>query len=127
MSDQLPLDLSEQPKAWRSSALKSFHVRCHQHVEEALEGDRKARDQEGRIAALFRERPDERLTPSEVLGLYCAAWPAVPVTSVRRAMTNLSDPRRYNPPVLVHWPGERRPGPYGRMESCWSLRGGTTI
>ena len=58
-------------------------------------------------------------TPSEVhalAGLRC------PLTSIRRALTTLSTPREGRPdPPLRHHPEDRRPGPLGARESCWSL------
>ena len=58
--------------------------------------------------------PGDRHTPSEV----AAAFPRWPVTSIRRALTNMT---KREPPLLVHHREDRRMGPLGARESCWSL------
>lgn len=114
---QLGLALDPLPVSRRAAALGSFHPRCESPAE-ALAGERKAQRQETAILAWLRERPGLRFTPSEVH----AAFPQWPLTSIRRALTNLADPTgRAFPAPLTHWPGDRRVGPYGAKESCWSL------
>lgn len=110
---RLDFDAPTQP---RTAALESFHVRSHMTAEEALEGERRANRQEALVLAYLRSRPPGlRVTPS-------ALWSALggeafgPLTSLRRALTNLTVRG-----VLVHHQQERRVGPYGSKESCWSL------
>jgi hypothetical protein len=43
-------------------------------------------------------------------------FPQWPITSVRRALTNLT-----NRGLLIHHKADRRPGPFGAKESTWSL------
>lgn len=112
MTDQLGLDFTA-PQQRRTAALESFHVQSHVTVPEALAGEKKAKRQEDAILDYFRLRPVQRFTPSEV----AAQFPQWPLTSVRRAMTNLSKAG-----ALVHYPADRRPGPYGAAESSWGLR-----
>lgn len=123
MNDQLPLAFDAPvPKHWRESAVKSFHVRSHQRADEVLAGDAQAQRQEEAILQHFRMQdaavPGVRFTPSEVWRAFEERWP---LTSVRRAMTNLTDPRRYSPAPLIHYAGHRRQGVYGKPESCWGL------
>jgi hypothetical protein len=84
-------------------------------VPEAQEGERKAQRQEDLVLEWFRAHPGARVTPSELKRWEIAArWP---LTSVRRALSNLT-----HAGYLVHYKAERRPGPYGANESCWGLR-----
>ncbi len=53
----------------------------------------KAHTQAGQILDLFHKNPDAMMTPIEVLDIL--KWKAFRITSVRRAMTNLSDGSRY--------------------------------
>jgi hypothetical protein len=98
---------------------KAYFVRSHQSPAEVAEGERRANLQEAAILDFFRALGrGRRMTPSDVyaaIGRYEGPnrWP---LTSIRRAMTCLT--RRG---LLLHWPGERRLGPMGRNESCWSL------
>jgi hypothetical protein len=77
-----------------------------------------ARSQEERIQHFFRTAGSFLYTPSEVRREVFAG--AVPITSVRRAMTNLEH---------AGWLGKsskQRPGPYGRPEHCWFKRSAGT-
>ena len=119
MKEQLALALApEAPRRRRSAALRAFHPRLESPAE-ALAGEARAVRQEEKILGWFRLRPGRRFTPSEVhalAGLRC------PPTSIRRALTTLSTPREGRPdPPLQHHPEDRRMGPYGAKESCWSL------
>lgn len=118
MSAQLAFTFEPAPRAHREGALHSFHVRSHVTVPEALEGESRAAAQEGIILAFFREHPG-RWTPSEVANNVNRGRPRPwPLTSVRRAITNLAaEPRE----ELVHHPKDRRPGPFGSLESTWGL------
>lgn len=113
MKEQLPLHLvPDPPRRRRRAALRAFKPRL-ESPSEALAGDERAVRQEEALLAWFRLEPGRRFTPSEVhelAGLRC------PLTSIRRALTNLTD--RCD---LVHHREDRRVGPYGARESTWSL------
>jgi hypothetical protein len=108
---QLGLGL-EAPQKPRTGALRSYHVRSHVPVPEALEGERRAARQEETILAFLRGMTPQRYTPSEIQ----AVFPRWPLTSVRRALTNLTTLG-----LLTHHRTNRRPGPFGAKESTWSL------
>jgi hypothetical protein len=113
---QLGLDLDpDPPRRSRAGVLRSHHVRSHQTVEEALAGESRARGQEECILAWIRDHggAGRRFTPREVY----AAFPGLELTSVRRAMTNLTTAGR-----LIHYDEDRRPGPKGAPESTWGIR-----
>lgn len=96
------------------SLFPSYHVRSHQTVAEVLAGEAKAQRQEDIVLEWFKGHPTIRATPSEVWRWeVLGTWP---LTSVRRAITNLTK-RGW----LVHYKADRRPGPYGANESTWGL------
>jgi ribosomal protein S25 len=114
MTDQLALPFTRTPKP---RSRPSYHVRAHQTVPELQAGEAKAQKQEERVLELFKSNRNWatsswRLTPwdvAEALGL--------PVTSARRALTNLT----YRG-LLRHYPADRRQsGPYGAMSGTWGL------
>jgi hypothetical protein len=121
---QLELELSDPPRPprrRRAAALESFHVQSHMPVDEVLAGEREAARQEAAILGYFETfrrttlvagGVPGRFTPSEVAGMF----PDWPITSIRRAMTNLTTRGK-----LVHHRKDRRPGPHGAKESTWSL------
>lgn len=117
---QLPLQLEPAPKAPRTGALRSFHAQSHVSVPEALVGEKRAARQEDAILEFLRYHDDQgggfhtRWTPSELHA--CVEFSSWPVTSVRRALTNLTAKG-----LLQHFPAHRRPGPYGAKESTWGL------
>jgi hypothetical protein len=110
--DQLSLTFNAPQKA-KTAVLRSFHARSHVTVPEALAGEKRAKRQEDAILEFFRLRPCERFTPSEV----SERFPDWPLTSTRRAMTNLSKAG-----YLTHYKADRKPGPFGAAESSWGIR-----
>lgn len=107
---QLGLAL-EAPQQPRTGALRSFHIQSHVSVAEALEGERRAAGQEADVLCFFQTNPG-RWMPSQVH----REFPGWPITSVRRALTNLTAAGK-----LIHHTSDRRMGPHGSKESVWSL------
>jgi hypothetical protein len=113
VTQQLPIGFEDQPRRKRSLRLRSFHVRSHITAGEATGAETRAAGQEEEIVDWFARQPHgTRATPSEVWRAF-QRWP---LTSVRRALTNLAHAR-----VLEHYPAERREGLYGSKESTWGL------
>lgn len=116
---QLGLEIADAPKQERAAPIKpkvSFHVRSSMTVDEVLGGEESAEGQEDVLLKFFLlySREGERWTPSEIHARpQFQRWP---VTSVRRALTDLTKAGQ-----LVHHQSDRRPGPYGANESTWSL------
>lgn len=75
-----------------------------------------AEQQDEAVLAIFRTER-RALAPSEVWRIGEAGGRRWLLTSVRRSMTNLADPKCG---VLVHL-SVTRPGPYGRPEGLWAL------
>lgn len=120
---QLGLELTETPRKKRAGVLLSFHPQ-HQPipVPEVLEREKKAGRQDAELLDFIRAHwPSDGFTPSEVHARYRGRMDllgrrAPLLTSIRRSLTNATKRG-----VLRHWPQERRPGPHGVPESCWSL------
>lgn len=114
MAQQLGLDLEQEaPRARRTSKPESFHVRSAMTPAEVLAGAIRNRGQEESILSWIRAQgPGRTFTPSEVN----EAFPGLPITSIRRALTDLTTARR-----LVHDELVRRLGPRGAKESTWRL------
>lgn len=74
----------------------------------------KALAQQHRIMAFFEVAPEFLYTPSEICRLVFDN--DVPLTSVRRAMTNLTNDGK------LKKNDKKRIGPYGRPEHCWFKR-----
>ena len=117
---QLAIALADPPRQEKTAALRSYHTKNRNvPVEEALQGERRARGQEARILAWFRAvRPGYCATPTDV---YNAFFGRLELTSVRRALSNLSDEKRYTRPPLRHNEKDYRPSPRDGTETTWSL------
>jgi hypothetical protein len=114
--EQLPLEIAAPPTARRRSALTSFHARDESPAE-ALAGELKAAAQEGAISEWFEDHPGDRFTPSQVWeALYIQESREVPLTSVRRAISNMT-----RKGWLRKHPEDRRMGPRGARECTWGL------
>lgn len=76
--------------------------------------DARAQTQEQTILAFFRQHVGRMFTPSEIHQRLFT--PATPLTSVRRAITNLTEAGDITKTDI------RTMGPYGVAEHCWYLR-----
>jgi hypothetical protein len=72
------------------------------------------KNQEERIMFLFRTY-DQKMTPSEVFKKWQLVWPVIPLTSVRRALTNLTKRGE------LEMTDELVTGVYGALEHYWKL------
>jgi len=83
--------------------------------EDLLDADNTAMKQEDRIFEFFKANNDLLMTPSEV-GKELFRYTGVPLTSVRRAMSNLTKQGK-----LIKTE-ETKDGLYGKPEYCWELK-----
>ena len=74
----------------------------------------KDKTQESRVEAIIRENKNG-MTPPQVHEYYEKLYDSVPLTSIRRAMTKLTD---YG---ILNMTGEKRKGKYNRENFVWSL------
>ena len=79
--------------------------------EQLARYESKASTQEAKILAYFERSSAFLITPSEVRRAVFDN--DVPITSVRRAMTNLTNEKKLSKSA------EKRKGPHGRPEHCW--------
>lgn len=75
----------------------------------------KSKHQEEIILAFFKKHPDKEFTPFEVQE--AVGLDGVPITSIRRAITNLTDDGR------LEKTDTQRKGVYGKKNFCWRLSG----
>ena len=75
----------------------------------------KAFNQEEAIMDIFVDRGLMNMTPSDVWHIYCEEIKNIPLTSIRRAITSLTD-RKYLIKTDI-----MRQGIYGKPEHCWRL------
>lgn len=92
----------------------SYYNTTHLTGEELKQAWKDAETQEQQILILFRKYHDRLFTPFEVLD---RVYPNgdVPITSVRRAITNLTECRALLKTEV------QRDGPYGKPSYCWRL------
>lgn len=115
MNDQLIIDLKRARQELRTQ--RPYHPTTPLSREQVIGCFAVARKQEEAVMALFShlQRP---MTASEVWSLCCDAGKKWPLTSVRRAITNLS-----NDDALVHLHDMSREGIYGKPETFYALPG----
>lgn len=91
-----------------------FYNTIHEDSETLRESIRNAKSQEEKIELFFRATPDKLFTPFDIqyLGVFDNN---VPITSIRRAMTNLSEKG------VLEKTGNKREGGYGKDNYCWRL------
>ena len=92
----------------------TYHNTTNISGRELLKAEHKTISLEKKVLQFFRANPTKDFTPFEV-------WTALnvsnPVTSVRRAMTNLT---LYDKELTQL--DKRRPGAYGSGNYCWKLK-----
>jgi len=90
-----------------------YHSRNPIPPEDLERGRRIEKAQRQIVRDFFEKRPRQTFTPYEVLLAVGADWP---ITSVRRAMTDLTKEN-----VLTKNEDEQRPGKYGVRNCTWTL------
>lgn len=94
----------------------AYHNTTDSRGRQLEEYEAKAITQDQRVLRFFQSNPNATFTPSEVLNYaFSHLLPRPPVTSVRRAMSNLTAPGKLEKTT------EQRIGPYGRPEYTWRL------
>ena len=95
--------------------ITSYYNTTKETSEELAVSKAKAYSQEGFIIDIFLNRELINMTPSDVWHIYCEEIKNVPLTSIRRAITSLTD-RKYLIKTDI-----MRQGIYGKPEHCWRL------
>ena len=98
-----------------------YHNTTHSTGEEVKRYRKKVQTQEQMILAFFRANANFKHTASDVLRamlLNAEVNHNVPLTSIRRGITNLMTSRK------IEKTTHQRTGPYGRPEYCYRLASG---
>lgn len=81
---------------------------------ELMQENNNAITQEEKILKIFRIYKEG--TPSETMKRYDRRWPSIPITSIRRSLTNLTKEGKLIMTERMYT------GLYGKPEHCWQLR-----
>lgn len=109
---QCTLDLFEDlPPAPEKTGQEAYFNTTKAKGDELATYRRKAAGQETVIAEFFKQRPGRMFTPSDLSALL----PRAPLTSVRRAISNLTAAG------LLEKTEIKRPGVFNRPEHAWRL------
>lgn len=95
--------------------LNSYHATVDQPTALTARGEAQARRQDDAVLEWFRAHPTALATPEEV---WREVMPAAPLTSARRAITNLTARG------LLLKTAHTRPTQYGRRAHTWCLHRG---
>ena len=93
----------------------SFYNTISLKGDELKEAEEKAETQEDKVLDFFQRHSRWHYTPWEVRRLVFAGS-NVPITSVRRAINNLTDAGK------LEKTDEKRVGPYGKPSYAWALK-----
>jgi hypothetical protein len=109
-------DLFNQPATVTSTTerMRVFHNTTDLGGEDLIKREIRAGSQNEKILTFFRIRPTLDFTPYEVQMYLNMA--TVPITSIRRAMTDLTKLG------YLEKTGEKRPGQYGDLTYAWKLK-----
>lgn len=74
---------------------------------------RRANEQDAAVLSVFRVSPTRLFTPFEIWLSFSRKWP---LTSIRRAITNLQRAGKLEKTEF------KKDGGYGRLNNCWRLK-----
>ena len=92
---------------------QSFYNTTHAAGGDLQDYEATASGQERDVLHIFQIHPTAGIMPSTIHRLLATK---APLTSTRRAITNLTSHG------VLEKTNKQRPGPYGRPEHCWRLR-----
>lgn len=117
-SAQVTMDLfADLPPAAEKTGQASYFNTTKAKGDELARYRSQAATQEEVIAEFFKQRPGRMFTPSELSALL----PRAPLTSVRRAISDLTARG------LLTKTDEKRPGVFNRPEHAWQLKEGNHV
>lgn len=90
----------------------SYHNTVKVGIDEEATRELLAKSQDEIVLSIFRAAPLCRHTPETI---HSTHFPRTPLTSVRRAFTNLKNRG------LIRKTGEQQPGLYGHLVNVWEL------
>ena len=92
---------------------KSYYNTLNETTEIKLNSEKKARKQEDLIFSIFRHFVNKPMTPTEIWEKTGLRENNVPLTSIRRAITNLEKQGK------IIKTDQQRDGMYGKKNYCW--------
>ena len=95
--------------------MKNFYNTTNQSGIELQISIRNAKNQAERILNIMKHC-NEPMTPFDVQQVYSSFFDPVPITSIRRAMTNLTDENKLTKT------DKQKSGIYGAPNYCWVIR-----
>lgn len=107
------VSIQEEQKVFSRGEIKGFFNTIGEVGETLKESKANANKQESRILELMTEP----CTPFEVHRLYCLKYPEVPITSIRRAMSNMSSKG------LLEKTDQKKTEKYGKSNFVWKKVG----
>ena len=93
----------------------SYHNTNNLTGNELKKANQKACSQEEAIMDIFIDNKGVQLTPSCVWEIYCSEFNSIPLTSIRRAITNLTNKHKL---FKTH---KMEEGIYGKPEHFWEI------
>lgn len=97
----------------------TYYNTTHESGNNLTQFELKASSQEQMILDFFRRHPGEMFTPSDIWVRLHSKMKRAPLTSIRRAITNLTGPGGLEKTDL------KTMGPYGRPEYYWRAESDT--
>lgn len=94
--------------------MESYHNPVNETLEQQIQSEQKAVNQEELVLDFFKKLPGHNFTPFQVQSV---ALPKVPITSVRRAITNLTKQGHLEKTSIY------QEGNYGKQNHTWKLKG----
>ena len=101
--------------------MKNYHNTVPEPTATAEEYQKKAASQEKIILRMYQSEL-YGLAPKDVYYRLLAKGKNWPITSIRRAISNLSNAKLYPPSGKLMKTGTRSPGLFGRDENIWVVR-----
>lgn len=98
-----------------SGTTKTFYNTIRVGSHELNEAIRKVEKQNDRVYEIMKQ-VNKSMTPFQVQRVYLLLFGSVPITSIRRAMTSLTNDGK------LEKLDEKRQGQFGQMNYCWIVR-----
>ena len=96
--------------------LKIFHNTIKLVGKKLQEARKQAKNQNERIYLIFLQNKGKKMTPFQVQSEYNKIYPSVPVTSIRRSMTYLTENS------MIQKLDSMDKGIYGKNNHQWTLK-----
>ena len=96
--------------------MSSYHNTNKEEGATLFSSEVKAVSQEDKILKIFQDNPNLRFSPEEIQEILGEG--NTPITSIRRAISNLSNSEKW---AAIHKTDKMKKGNYGKMVHTWKL------